>query len=53
MKTKKVLIVDDDIDVITVIETILKKEGLYSNLSQRQSGRQKISIERKTRPGYS
>lgn len=27
MKTKKVLIVDDDIDVITVIETILKKEG--------------------------
>jgi CheY-like chemotaxis protein len=27
MKTKKVLIVDDDIDVITVLETILKKEG--------------------------
>jgi len=25
--TKKVLIVDDDIDVITVLETILKKEG--------------------------
>ncbi|HOY30548.1 MAG TPA: response regulator [Bacteroidales bacterium] len=27
METKKILIVDDDIDVITIIETILKKEG--------------------------
>lgn len=27
METKKIVIVDDDIDVITVIETILKKEG--------------------------
>ncbi len=27
METKKVVIVDDDVDVITVIETILKKEG--------------------------
>ncbi|HNX06806.1 MAG TPA: response regulator [Bacteroidales bacterium] len=27
METKKVLIVDDDIDVITIIETILQKEG--------------------------
>jgi CheY-like chemotaxis protein len=28
MKTKKVLIVDDDIDVIIALETILKKEGV-------------------------
>jgi len=27
METKKILIVDDDIDIITVIETILRKEG--------------------------
>jgi len=27
METKKILIVDDDIDVITIIQTILKKEG--------------------------
>jgi len=27
METKKVLIVDDDIDVITIIQTILQKEG--------------------------
>jgi len=26
-KTKKILIVDDDIDVITIVETILKNEG--------------------------
>ena len=27
MKTKKILIVDDDIDVVTAVETILRKEG--------------------------
>ena len=27
METKKILIVDDDIDVVTIIETILTKEG--------------------------
>ncbi|MCK9612475.1 MAG: response regulator [Bacteroidales bacterium] len=27
METKKILIVDDDIDVITIIQTILQKEG--------------------------
>ena len=27
METKKILIVDDDIDVITVLSAILKKEG--------------------------
>lgn len=27
MITKKILIIDDDIDVITIVETILKKEG--------------------------
>lgn len=27
MKTKKVLIVDDDIDIVTTVETILRKKG--------------------------
>ena len=39
MKTKKkILIVDDDIDVITIIETILTKEGyeVFSALSKKE-----------------
>ena len=34
METKKILIVDDDIDVITVVKAILNKEGyevIYAN----------------------
>ncbi len=27
MKTKKIIIVDDDMDVVTMVETILRKEG--------------------------
>jgi len=47
METKKILIVDDDIDVITVIETILRKEG-YEVISagNKIDGLKKIKEER-------
>ena len=47
METKKILIVDDDIDVITIIETILKKEG-YTVISanDKVEGMQKIKEEK-------
>lgn len=48
METKKILIVDDDIDVITIIETILKKEG-YEVIAanDKKEGMKKI---RETKP---
>ncbi len=47
MKTKKVLIVDDDIDVITVVETILTHEG-YEVISanNKKEGMEKIRSEK-------
>jgi len=47
METKKVLIVDDDIDVITIIETILRKEG-YTVISanDKKEGMKKIREEK-------
>lgn len=47
METKKILIVDDDIDVITVIETILHKEG-YTVISagDKVEGMKKIKEEK-------
>ncbi|MEI6122022.1 MAG: response regulator [Bacteroidota bacterium] len=47
METKKILIVDDDIDVITIIQTILKKEG-YNVISanDKVEGMQKIRDEK-------
>jgi len=47
METKKILIVDDDIDVITIIETILKKEG-YTVISanDKKEGMRKIREEK-------
>jgi CheY-like chemotaxis protein len=38
MEKKKILIVDDDIDVITILETILKKEGyeVYSAMNKKE-----------------
>ncbi len=47
METKKILIVDDDIDVITVIETILRKEG-YNVISANDKieGMKKIKEEK-------
>jgi CheY-like chemotaxis protein len=47
METKKILIVDDDIDVITIIETILKKEG-YTVISanDKVEGMKKIKEEK-------
>lgn len=47
METKKILIVDDDIDVITIIETILKKEG-YTVVSanDKKEGMKKIREEK-------
>ena len=47
METKKILIVDDDIDVITIIQTILKKEGyevIYAN--DKVEGMKKIREEK-------
>jgi CheY-like chemotaxis protein len=47
METKKILIVDDDIDVIAVIETILRKEG-YTVISanNKVEGMKKIREEK-------
>lgn len=47
METKKILIVDDDVDVITVIETILKKDG-YEVISanDKKEGLEKIKNEK-------
>lgn len=47
MESKKILIVDDDIDVITVIETILTKEG-YTVISanDKKAGMKKIKEEK-------
>lgn len=47
METKKILIVDDDIDVITVIETILTKEGFnVISANDKKEGMQKIRSEK-------
>ncbi len=47
MKTKKILIVDDDIDVINIIETILKKEGFeVISASNKKEGMKKIREEK-------
>lgn len=45
---KKILIVDDDIDVITAIETILKKQGyeVYSAMNKKEG----IEMLRKIKP---
>jgi len=47
METKKILIVEDDIEVITIIETILKKEG-YTVISanDKKEGMKKIREEK-------
>jgi CheY-like chemotaxis protein len=47
MESKKILIVDDDIDVITIIETILKKEGFHViSATNKVEGMQKIKEEK-------
>ncbi|HOS16445.1 MAG TPA: response regulator [Bacteroidales bacterium] len=47
MAAKKILIIDDDIDVITIVETILKKEG-YEVISANNKieGMKKIRAEK-------
>lgn len=47
MEPKKILIVDDDIDVITMIETILRKEGyLVISANDKTEGMKKIKEEK-------
>jgi CheY-like chemotaxis protein len=47
MEAKKILIVDDDIDVITVIETILRKEGyVVISANDKIEGMKKIKEEK-------
>lgn len=47
MNSKKILIVDDDIDVITVIETILSKEGFeVISANDKVEGMKKIREEK-------
>jgi two-component system, OmpR family, alkaline phosphatase synthesis response regulator PhoP len=47
MESKKILIVDDDIDVITVIETILRKEGyVVISANDKVEGMKKIKAEK-------
>jgi len=47
MESKKILIVDDDIDVITIIETILRKEGFnVISATNKVEGMQKIKEEK-------
>lgn len=48
METKKILVVDDDIDVINVVTTILKNEG-YNVLSAMDS-KEAVQILRKEEP---
>jgi CheY-like chemotaxis protein len=46
-KTKKILIVDDDIDVISVVETILTKEGYeVISASSKEAGIEKLKSEK-------
>jgi CheY-like chemotaxis protein len=45
--TKKILIVDDDIDVITIIETILKKEGYQVITANDKIEGKKLAISEK------
>lgn len=47
MKTKKVLIVDDDIDVITVLKTILKKEGYTVITANNKVEGKKLALKEK------
>lgn len=47
MNTKKIVIVDDDIDVITVLEAILKKEGYQvATAMNKTEGMEKIRTEK-------
>ncbi len=47
MATRKVLIVDDDIDVITLIQTILRKEGFeVITANDKKEGMKKIREEK-------
>ncbi|NVO01672.1 MAG: response regulator [Bacteroidetes bacterium] len=47
MKTKKIVIVDDDIDVITIIQTILSKEGYKVTFANdKVEGMKKIKEEK-------
>lgn len=47
MENKKILIVDDDIDVVTIIETILSKEGYcVVSAANKAEGLQKIREEK-------
>ena len=47
MKTKKVLIVDDDVDVVTVVSTVLEKQGYeVISASDKISGMEKIRTEK-------
>ena len=47
METKKILIVDDDNDIITVLETILRKEGyLVISANNKVEGMKKIKEEK-------
>lgn len=47
METKKILIVDDDIDVITIVQTILKNEGFtVIAANDKKEGMKKIREEK-------
>ena len=47
MKTKKILLVDDDIDVVTAVETILRKEGYeVISASDKKEGMRMIREEK-------
>ncbi len=47
MEAKKILIVDDDIDIITVIETILRKEGyIVVSANNKVEGMKKLKEEK-------
>lgn len=47
MSAKKILIIDDDIDVITIVETILKKEGFeVISATNKADGMKKIRNEK-------
>ncbi len=49
MKDKKILLVDDEIDILNLLETVLKKEG-FNNIYKTTSGNEAIKMCEKMEP---
>ena len=49
MKNKKILLVDDEVDILNLLETVLKKEG-FNNIYKTTSGHEAIKMCEKIAP---